>query len=283
MTALVVRDPNTGATRRLTGAELRELVQVLEAIEGSARTLERRGVGLREFLGQRSATDGRLPVLRAEVFRPGSTGPATVFLYDDEGLDRLREEEQQQHGPVEVIEYSHLVETEGNGNGDNEGPLPAHRIVRHELGEGRLLQPLLERLEAWGLGSEDLFGCREELVTGERQPAKFALQFAEETVEIDNLRGLGAAVCEIGGRGYAIKRFKGLGEMNPEELWATTMDPGRRNLLRVRISTEADDPDQQAHDVRAAERIFSILMGDDVESRRKFIEGNAIHVKNLDV
>ena len=71
---------------------------------------------------------------------------------------------------------------------------------------------------------------------------------------------------------FAVKRFKGLGEMNAEELWETTMNPEQRTLLQVRLE-----------DAVEAERIFSTLMGEDVEARRKFILENALEVKNLDI
>jgi DNA gyrase subunit B len=72
--------------------------------------------------------------------------------------------------------------------------------------------------------------------------------------------------------GIVISRFKGLGEMNPEQLWATTMNPETRTILQVSIENAAD-----------ADRTFSILMGDEVEPRREFIEKNAKYVRNLDV
>jgi len=74
-----------------------------------------------------------------------------------------------------------------------------------------------------------------------------------------------------------------LGEMNPDELWETTLDPTARKLMQVVISEETDDEVQVEMDGRAADRIFSILMGSDVEVRRGFIEANAIHVKDLDI
>jgi DNA gyrase subunit B len=74
------------------------------------------------------------------------------------------------------------------------------------------------------------------------------------------------------GNGIAISRFKGLGEMNPEQLWSTTMNPDTRTILQVAIENAAD-----------ADRTFSILMGDEVEPRREFIEKNAKYVRNLDV
>ena len=77
---------------------------------------------------------------------------------------------------------------------------------------------------------------------------------------------------QLGNSGITIQRYKGLGEMNPDQLWATTMDPEKRILLKVRLEN-----------VMEASHIFSVLMGDDVEPRREFIQQHAVDVLNLDI
>jgi DNA gyrase subunit B len=93
-----------------------------------------------------------------------------------------------------------------------------------------------------------------------------------EVVEKQSGRELFDYVLAEGRREYTVQRYKGLGEMSSEQLWQTTMDPERRTLLSVR-----------AEDIEACESIFTTLMGEDVEARRKFIEENALDVKNLDI
>jgi DNA gyrase subunit B len=93
-----------------------------------------------------------------------------------------------------------------------------------------------------------------------------------DEVEVTTFVDVAREVGEVGRKGLHIQRYKGLGEMNAEQLWETTMDPDRRNLLQVRVDDEID-----------ADNIFSVLMGDLVEPRREFIEENALSVRNLDV
>ncbi len=93
-----------------------------------------------------------------------------------------------------------------------------------------------------------------------------------EVVEKQTPRELFEYVLNEGRKEYTVQRYKGLGEMTSEQLWQTTMDPERRTLLAVK-----------AEDIEACELIFTTLMGEDVEARRKFIEENALDVKNLDI
>jgi DNA gyrase subunit B len=97
------------------------------------------------------------------------------------------------------------------------------------------------------------------------------LRAKEREIPITGPVGLVDAVMEVGRKGVAIQRYKGLGEMNPEQLWETTLDVNARTLLQVRVS-HADSADD----------VFSTLMGDVVEPRREFIQENALKVANLD-
>ena len=107
----------------------------------------------------------------------------------------------------------------------------------------------------------------------EKTAPKAAKRKAEpEVVEKTNVRDLRDYVINEGRKEFTIQRYKGLGEMTAPQLWETTMDPERRTLLSVKLE-----------DIAECETIFTTLMGEDVEARRKFIEENALDVKNLDI
>ncbi len=98
------------------------------------------------------------------------------------------------------------------------------------------------------------------------------LEGKDRTWEFTNLGELVTLILEEGQKGINIQRFKGLGEMNPDQLWETTMDPETRTLLKVNIE-----------DAVAADEIFTILMGDKVEPRREFIQNNVLELNELDI
>jgi DNA gyrase subunit B len=108
-------------------------------------------------------------------------------------------------------------------------------------------------------------------------PARFAWVVdggtdKETIIDVANLPGIIESLRNVGRRNIEIKRFKGLGEMNPEELWETTMDPAQRTLLKVTLD-----------DASEADELFTTLMGEEVEIRRTYIEDHALDVKNIDV
>jgi DNA gyrase subunit B len=106
----------------------------------------------------------------------------------------------------------------------------------------------------------------------EAKQARRAARIPREPVEKQTARELFAYIVEQGKKDYQVQRYKGLGEMTSSQLWETTMDPERRTLLCVKLE-----------DIAETETIFTTLMGEDVEARRKFIEDNALDVKNLDI
>ena len=128
--------------------------------------------------------------------------------------------------------------------------------------------------ESGSNGKEELSDAeRAEQEKAEQKSPKTSKRKAEaETVEKRTVRDLFDYVLNEGRKDYTIQRYKGLGEMSSQQLWETTMDPERRTLLEVKLEDFAE-----------TESIFSTLMGEDVELRRKFIEDNALDVKNLDI
>jgi len=103
-------------------------------------------------------------------------------------------------------------------------------------------------------------------------PQPYKVGPGEEHSAVESLKAVADAVLAAGQKGVEIQRYKGLGEMNPDQLWSTTMNPEVRSLLKVQLGSQ-----------EGAEEIFKKLMGDQVEPRRLFIEENALNVRNLDI
>ncbi|MCS6778570.1 MAG: DNA topoisomerase (ATP-hydrolyzing) subunit B [Geminicoccaceae bacterium] len=149
--------------------------------------------------------------------------------------------------------------------GDETGGLSIH-LVRGERRERHRLEPALARTHEARRLVELLEPLRGPLAA----PAR--LERKGQARPVFGAQDLLAGLLELAKKGLSIQRYKGLGEMNPEQLWETTLDPARRSLLQVKIE-HADEADE----------IFSTLMGDTVDPRREFIQENALKVVNLDV
>ncbi len=243
---LEIRRPGA-PPQRIEAERLAALFRLLEEIQQQGRILGRRGISLADFI-LTHAPRGPLPVMRVSI------DGVDQFFSGDEPPPAGADARKAESAPI-----------------------------RTELHEVRVLQRCLDELRDFGCDWSDLFMQREEQITGDLGAAVFVLLPASgDAKELENLNELPEGVRTIGSRGWEIKRFKGLGEMNKDELWHTTMDPSNRVLRKVVVSTAPDD-DEQVEDALDADRTFSILMGDDVEVRRQFIDENAIHVKNLDV
>jgi DNA gyrase subunit B len=262
---LIVNDDAGAEEARLTGDHLQKVFDLLSDLEDKVEVLQRRGIDVNEFVSRHAAD----PAAQRRVPRIVLQRPAEQDLYfwTEEDEEAYRAEHDLQEIDPELDEDAAANGTNGDGR----------RVIRHELHEAKQIDRIFTDLSAFGLTLDDYTLVREQSVSGEETPTKFVLHTTtgkgeSHETRIANLAAVVPAVLESGKRGISIKRFKGLGEMDADQLWDTTMDPTKRVLLRVTWDAASD-----------ADALFSILMGEDVEPRRKYIEEHALEVKNLDV
>jgi DNA gyrase subunit B len=262
-----------GEGREIKGEEVKKLARILAPLEDALIALERRGISLRAHAARQDPA-GKLPIYHVFL------GREEKWFTRREDLDAfVAQQEQAAGGELQVAESTAAPDLSlpppatsetGNGEGAVHAGIARSSKQLHivELHEVRSINVALEQLKTMSFSIQDLI--RQER-TG-REDARFTLRRGEAATGLEDLRGLVAAIRSAGERGLHITRFKGLGEMNAEELRDTTLDPKNRTLLQITMD-----------DAGAADSLFRVLMGDKVEPRREFIEKHALEVKNLDV
>jgi len=249
-TSMVIR---TGQPepRSLCEEDFAELVKALADIERISGVFDRRGMSFTGFI---------------ESHYNGESLPR--FLIRLDGREEVYYSSAEYEKRLDEIRAS-----VGSTDPESEDADDGLDLAAEELNEVTRINQINERLKSdFDLDLRDFLLKEEKTESGESLPTKFELIHGEDRYDVVSLGDICPAVRQIGGKGVEIKRFKGLGEMNADQLWDTTMNPETRTLLSVRLD-----------DAGEADRLFSILMGDDVEKRRKFIHDHALEVQNLDV
>ncbi|MBB5351901.1 DNA gyrase subunit B [Haloferula luteola] len=237
---------------------LKSVLDTLAQLTRYTRSLEGHGGSFRHMLEAR--VDGKLPEFMVRV-REGNDEQVLYFSTERELLAYAGENRDLRLFDEELTEEE-LEAFKSQSTG------VLRRATKYELHEAVPISKLLARLSEFGLETEPFFA------TGDEPLYELAEGGEDDALPVRSLFEILERVMEIGRRGVRIQRFKGLGEMNAKELYSTTMDPSKRQLLRVRLDEENEFE---------AERMFDVLMGDIVEPRKRFIEDNALNVQNLDV
>lgn len=243
-----------GKEEPLTGEALKEMLHLILDVESFISRLERKGIPFREFMGARNAA-GLLPRFQISLI----DGPKFAYSTDEfEELRKSNEEAQKKRHeetiasiPAEEITPEMLVFR----------PARLHFI---ELYEEEFMSSIVEKLKAYH------FELKSYMIADGP-----ILDLKEEGGSRETMHTLHEIVGFIrnnGRKGIEIQRYKGLGEMNADQLWETTMDPTKRTLIKVTLP-----------DAVAADYMFTMLMGEEVPPRRAFIEQHALSVKNLDI
>jgi DNA gyrase subunit B len=248
--------------------QFKTLLQLLVELEGLSSAIVRKGVSFTDYVAKRHQKTKKLPIYRAKV--EGNN----QFFYNDKELASFVKQQEKRTGKE--------IEIKDGGGIDLDKETGLELI---EFFEAEEIQELIDKIEKLGFDmiyydhtaqkpQPEKTQAKKRGTTAQPSPKPLAKLKDERggVVEIFSLCHLLSYIRQEGKRGMTIQRYKGLGEMNPEQLWETTMDPDRRTLLRVSLE-----------DAVKADEIFTVLMGDSVEPRREFIESHAKEVRNLDV
>ncbi len=254
----------------IEGDQMTRLCKNLGSMEDAILALERRGVNLRTHANRMNFETNRLPVYH--VFLGRNEHWFTTRKELDEFLKK-QEAESGSELTVDTNERSENTESDlGVKNGGQEPTFEENgledKIQINEFHEVRTINSGLQELIEMGFTVDSLLPQER---TGIEEP-RYLLRRGDSETGVEDLRALVSAVRSAGEKGMQVTRFKGLGEMNAEELRETTLDPDNRTLIQVKMTNAAE-----------ADEMFRVLMGDKVEPRREFIEKHALEVKNLDI
>lgn len=235
--------------RKIEKNEMRDLLDILIKIDNSMLLINKKGVSFEDYLKNRNS-DRFLPVYKVDF------KDKVNYFYKDEELNEYISSNQNEYGKnLEVLEEDEFFSEKHD----------IETIIKiTKFHENKEVEDNFKSLEKFGLTVNDY--------TGSNSYLKLKLKFEEEEFQLKALNEILKVIKDTKKKDVEIQRYKGLGEMNGEELFETTMNPVSRTLLKVKIE-----------DAIKADSIFSILAGKDVKLRKEYIEKHALDVKNLDV
>jgi DNA gyrase subunit B len=235
-----------------TDHQFKELLKALDELEKAGKFLDRKGVDFAKYLFARSPKTKKLPIYRVKV------EGKDLFILSEEELADLTEKEGKEieQDLLELFEAKQIQEI-------------IAKIEKMGLDFSTYSKELLDQTK---IGKETKGTKESKEAEVKKTKAPYHITDEDELKEFYSLKDVLDYVKAQSAKGMHIQRYKGLGEMNPHQLWDTTMDPEKRTVLQVALE-----------DAAGADELFTVLMGDQVEPRRKFIEDYAHQVKNLDV
>jgi DNA gyrase subunit B len=248
--SITLKGINGTSFEDVTGPRLQNLAEALSRIQDVAHALERKGMSIHEYFAAVEG-DGALPTA---VVSSAQTPDTPVFIRSEADMEHhIAQEEAFLGREVRVWEVG------------DEDSLRAEADV--------IVTPIYEHIELEKQAKVLLDFDIDPKHWVENETPRFRIEYdSGDHVDLASLREVLEHVRKAGQRGVDVQRYKGLGEMNPDQLWETTMDRTRRTLLRVTLT-----------DAGEADRLFSLLMGESVEPRRQFVEQHALDVRDLDI
>jgi DNA gyrase subunit B len=252
--------------------KLRDLVNDLVRLEYISTILQKAGLNLREFL---EALTGKKKKPLYEIESPlGIKYAYTEREKDDIYEDKIKEVKEAKKAADKGKQIEGWMDFVFDTNRDPKEMVKVKAIK--DMAETKQLEEIIKRMASRGVDVSELFPPEAEESKNGGKPKdtkpQYVIQHGSHEYFLVSMYEVVEKVKDFGKEGMTIQRYKGLGEMNPSQLWETTMDPASRTLLQVKLD-----------DIIEADKIFDKLMGDQVEPRRKFIQDYANQVKNLDI